>query len=201
MADAGVEMSVKGAEQFRDVAKQLRAAGDKDLTRELYAALNRGADPMKEAIRTNFASRLPQGGGRGARRTRKVKTGATLTNAVSGKTHAVKIVRKGGMKASESLAKRAAGATISVKGTAGRNPKVTITARTKAGKSIDLKALDAGNVRHPIFGNRRKWVSQTVTPNTFSDGVESNLDGVRDEILRALDAMTAKLATGKGDSS
>lgn len=201
MADAGVELSAKGAEQFKAVAKQLRAAGDKDLTRELYAALNRGAEPMKAAIRENFATRLPKSGGRGSRRIRKVKTGKTITNAVSGKTHAVKEIKRGGLKASQSLADRAAGATITIKGRAGRDPKVTITARTKAGKSIDLKALDAGTVRHPVFGHLTRWVTQSVSAKTFSDGVEENLDGVRDEILKALDALTARLATGKDDGA
>lgn len=170
-----------GGEQFRAVAKQLRAAADKELTKQLYRALNVGAEPMKESIRKNFATKLPQGGGRGRRSTRKLKSGG---------------IRKGSLRAPESLAARAARATVSVKGRSGRNPAVTITARTSAGKSIDLKALDAGTVRHPTFGHG-PWKAQAVTPNLFTDGVEEKLPEVQKEILKGLDNITAMLS-GRG---
>jgi hypothetical protein len=172
---------VDGGEQFRAAAKRLRAAGDKELTKELYRALNVGAEPMKESIRKNFATKLPRGGGRGRRATRKLKGGG---------------VSKGRLRAPESLAARAASAGISVKGRAGRNPAVYVTAKTSSGKTIDLKALDAGYVRHPTFGHD-PWRVQAVTPNTFTDGVEEKLPGVQKEILKALDNITAMLS-GRG---
>ena len=172
-------LAADGGEQFRAVARQLREIGDKDLTRSLYRALNTGAQPMKDDIRRNFATKLPQGGGRGRRGKGRLRKDGTRA--------------RGSLRAPESLAARAARATISVKGRSGRNPSVAVTARTSRGKSIDLQALEAGTVRHPTFGHA-PWKAQAVTPHTFTTGVEKNLPGVQDAIGRELDAISERLA-------
>lgn len=193
---AGLDLSIQGGQQFQAIAKTLRQVADKDLSREFYSAMQSGARPAIESVRLQFLFRLPAGGGGGKRSYRSRKTGQTLTNAVSGKTHAIKTRKAGALKKSESLAQRAAGANIRVVGkSGGANPRVEIVA--KAGrKRIDLKAINEGNVRHPTFGHRDRWVSQSVPAGTFDQGVENKLDEVQKAILAALDNITAKLTAG-----
>lgn len=62
-----VSLQIKGAEQFGDLARSLRAAGDKDLKRELYRGLNRAAKPLKAEAKKSAAATLPKSGGLAAR--------------------------------------------------------------------------------------------------------------------------------------
>jgi len=192
---ADLELEGQGAEKFAAVARQLREEADKNLTREFYAALTKGAQPMVESIREQFRSKLPHSGG-GKRQYRKKRTGATITNAVSGKEHAVKIRVAKGLKQSESLATRAAQANITIRGKGGTDPQVNITARAKGRKRIDLRNLNAGSVRHPVFGHRDRWQPQNVPADTFTDGVEGKMDGVTEAVLQVLDDMTRRLSAG-----
>lgn len=36
----------------------------------------------------------------------------------------------------------------------------------------DLKALDDGQVRHPVYGNRKAWARQQIAPGFFTDTVQ-----------------------------
>jgi hypothetical protein len=69
----------------------------------------------------------------------------------------------------------------------GRNPGVIIRA-----KSItQLASIDAGVVKHPVYGNRGVWVTQEVTGGWFTDPMFAG----RDEIVGALDVLLEDLAT------
>lgn len=47
----------------------------------------------------------------------------------------------------------------------GRRAGVTLTVgRDSAHGRTDIKRIDAGVTRHPLFGNRRRWYPQPVTP-------------------------------------
>lgn len=84
------------------------------------------------------------------------------------------------------LARRAAAAPIRV---TGANQRVEIVGE-------GLGSIDAGTVTHPTYGHRDRMVSQRVTPNTFTDGIEGHLDAVTDAVNSGLDNIGAKL-TGR----
>lgn len=48
---AGAYLRVQGADQLASVSRQLRAAGDKGLTRELHQGLNRAVKPLRAAAK------------------------------------------------------------------------------------------------------------------------------------------------------
>ena len=197
MTEGEVRVSA-AAESFAALARDLRRAGSVTLRRELYAGLQRASRPTIRAIRENTSS-LPSGGGRGRRRTRLVRTGASITNAVSGRTHAVKERRKiaGDLAAGESLAARVAGAKYVAKLTAGRNPGIRITATEARGRKIDLARLDAGEVRHPVFGRWRKGTpTQKVTPGWFTNPALAQADTFRKGIEDAIDAVEREISRG-----
>ena len=56
------------------------------------------------------------------------------------------------------------------------------------GRKHDIKRLDAGKLRAPLFGNRRYWHMQAVTPGAFTRPVESWAGReFRDAIVVAVD--------------
>lgn len=55
-------IEVDGADRLAALAKQLRAAGNKDLQRELGQAINRAMKPLKQSLRAS-AKTLPARGG------------------------------------------------------------------------------------------------------------------------------------------
>lgn len=58
-----VDVSVRGAEQLVKLSKELRAVGEKDLAKELRAALREAATPVKAAIREHAERTMPHRGG------------------------------------------------------------------------------------------------------------------------------------------
>lgn len=70
--------------------------------------------------------------------------------------------------------------------------RITVVAVGKSGpKGRDVRALNAGRLRHPVFGRRRSpWVTQVVRPGWFSDPVERATPAA----LRAIDAAMGRVA-------
>lgn len=71
----------------------------------------------------------------------------------------------------------------------GRNAGVRIRARHK---TSDLKRLNAGRLRHPVFGNRRVWVEQTagVNPGFLDEAFDKN----KPEVTRGIQQVMAEIA-------
>jgi hypothetical protein len=59
----------------------------------------------------------------------------------------------------------------------------------------DLASINRGRLRHPLFGNRRYWYDQSVTPGFWDKAMEKGVKDVRVELLKALDEVAAKLAS------
>jgi hypothetical protein len=98
------------------------------------------------------------------------------------------------------LAERVATSKFGVRtSTTGRGASVRVIGRS----GYDLQGMDEGEIRHPVFGDphvrvlagRRewKWVSQPVKPGWFSDAEEAAAPKVRDELVKAIDIVAAKL--------
>lgn len=79
------------------------------------------------------------------------------------------------------------------------------TSRARGGISIRAKGLaqlagmDAGTVKHPVYGNRGAWVSQGVTPGWFSDPMRAGKDEVAKAIGEVLDDLAVEAARRIGD--
>lgn len=72
---------------------------------------------------------------------------------------------------------------------AGKNAGARIRARHR---SYDLKRLNAGRVRHPVFGNRTAWVEQTagVNPGFLDEAFDKN----KPEVTRGVQRVLAEIA-------
>lgn len=78
----------------------------------------------------------------------------------------------------------------------GRNPGITLqgSAKTPKGKDRDLRSLNRGRLRHPLYGNRGFWYNQPVPPNWWDDPLLSGADEVRKEIVGVMDDLASRLA-------
>ena len=182
-------MAGPGDLQIRAISRKCREMGPegKGLQRELQAGLPRGARPAIGAIRWEALLTLPSSGGR---QVRKLKIVGRVT---VGETEFKVRRRAGALKANESLAHKVANASYVVRNVGGRNPAITIRGRAKGGQTLDLKAINDGLVRHPVFGNREHWVDQQVHPGFFVRACEANKDEVLKGIREAADVVAAQL--------
>ena len=188
-------LRVVGVEEFRKLAADLKSAGDKQLRKELYLGLNRSAKPLRELAQKSAADTLPSSGGQ-IRKRRLVTTGVKV---VQGKAYKARRHRTvAGYKRGDSVADRVAASSFRVATRSGSNPSVRLVAREKGGKSVDLSSLDAGRLRHPVYGNRRVWVQQPVPQGWWTKAVTGSdaLSAVRTEMLDVIETVAKQLATG-----
>ena len=66
----------------------------------------------------------------------------------------------------------------------GKDSGVTVSMRKKG---HDLRALNRGRLRHPLFGNRNFWFNQDVKPGFFTDTIAADADGIRKRVFDAID--------------
>lgn len=66
--------------------------------------------------------------------------------------------------------------------------------RLQARSSYSLQLLDRGTVRHPVFGNRSRWVTERVRPGWWSDPVKTAAPDAQRKIQAAMDRVAAKLS-------
>lgn len=62
---------------------------------------------------------------------------------------------------------------------------VTLRWRQRRGNS-NLKALDSGRLRHPLFGDRNHWYTQGIVPGLWTDSVKEEGPAVADKTATVL---------------
>ena len=90
-------------------------------------------------------------------------------------------------------------ATLTVRlRTTGRTAGIKLKLSRKSGKGkADLKAMDdSGAVRHPLYGDRRHWYPQTVTPGFFTEPWKDSEDEWRRMADEAVDRAFDKIRRG-----
>jgi hypothetical protein len=65
----------------------------------------------------------------------------------------------------------------------GRRAGVRVEARSRQSR---LGALNAGRLRHPLFGNRDHWFTQAVRPGFFTDPLRAAVPAVKAAVERAV---------------
>lgn len=75
------------------------------------------------------------------------------------------------------------------------NAGVTLVAgRNSQGGRTDMKRMDAGKTRHPMWGNRSAWAPQTVKAGVFTDAVtDEGAQAFREATVRAVDNAVVKV--------
>ena len=60
-------------------------------------------------------------------------------------------------------------------------------ARLTAVSSHDIQAMDAGRDMHPLFGDKRHWYVESVTPGWWSEPIAASEPSVREEFEKAME--------------
>ena len=148
------------AAELEALAFRLRRAGDGELVREVTRAMRGGVVPVQEEIRAGLAPTSPKLPDRYA-----AELEADLRLGTNVRTNE-------------------------------RDPGVAITGNTllgvgrggvrAGGQARKLRDLDAGQLVHPLFGDREHWYRQEVTPGWFTGPAEAAGPRVRTAIEKAL---------------
>ena len=77
------------------------------------------------------------------------------------------------------LNQRIAASSISIR--RGRGSLSVITSN-----GYQIQNIDRGQVRHPVYGNRGRWVSQTVSPNWWTKPITKAMPKIRRDVDREL---------------
>jgi hypothetical protein len=154
-----------------ELQRRLRAAGSENIRSSMQRRIRRAAEPLKSDLQTTVRQlqitppprRTRQGGP--SPTTRPMR--ATIAAAIR----------------------------ISVRTSAG-----SAGARVWIDRSLlppDLRqmpaALNEGRIRHPVFGNRRRWVQQNATPLWWDRTVRSHTPRIEREVGRVLDDVRRRL--------
>lgn len=92
------------------------------------------------------------------------------------------------------MAERAAKTSILIKvRTHGDNVGVLMILKRKGS---DIRNLNAGRLRHPLFGDRRHWFNQSVAPRVFSKPFEESAPEIRDGINKVMQEHVDKIRKG-----
>lgn len=166
-------MTIKGADELRDLARDLRRAKG-TLRSELTAAFKRAGAPTLKDVKRNVTTMDIKG----------FRTGAKPTFTAS-------LPRKG-------LRRRIAAVTELDVSTSAGGPRAQFVVRVdRLGNARTLPwHLDTGKkFRHPIMGNRGRWAASLGKP-WFYDTIRSDMPRFEAECDAAIDRTVAKLERG-----
>lgn len=77
--------------------------------------------------------------------------------------------------------------------TSGSSVSVRVTASPRRGLS-DIARLDRGSVRHPLFGRRSRWYTETVSPGWWAKPIDAVATKARSEIEQAMDTVVHQIS-------
>lgn len=72
----------------------------------------------------------------------------------------------------------------------------TAGVRIVATNEHNIYGMDRGQLRHPTFGNRGAWVSQSIRSGWFTDPIDKAADGLRVHVAAAIDRAADQLENG-----
>lgn len=104
------------------------------------------------------------------------------------RSHAASILPKRG-----GLAADVASAQLAVRTTLGAKSASVRIVSTSPGRFRDL---NRGRLRHPVFGNREKWVQQHVWPGWFTDRIEARKPRMQGAVIQAMKQTSRDIEKG-----
>lgn len=166
------DVRIIGTGQLLELQRKLRAAGHDNIRNSMQRRIRRAAEPMRDDLQNSIRhlSINSQGRGSGKRggpspTSRPLR--ATIANAIR----------------------------ISVRNTGLPGARVWID---KGQLPPDLRSIPGllnskGKIRHPVFGNRRRWVQQTAPPLWWDRVVRAHRPRMEREVERVLHDVRQKL--------
>ncbi|MCX4786462.1 hypothetical protein OG369_09790 [Streptomyces sp. NBC_01221] len=163
-------VQITGTGQLLELQRRLRAAGHENIRASMQRRTRRAAEPMRNDLQSAIR-RLPiSSPGRSGRGGGPTPTTRPLRATIA---NAIRI-------------------SVRVSSTPG--------ARVWVDKGLlprDLRrmpqVINEGRIRHPVFGNRRRWATQTAPPLWWDKTVRTHRSRMEREMARVLDDVRRRL--------
>ncbi|MET9517039.1 hypothetical protein [Streptomyces sp. NPDC002994] len=164
-------VQITGTGQLIQLNRRLRAAGGPPLRQNMARRIRRAAEPLRNDLQDTMR-------------------GLTIssTGRSSGK-------RGGPSPTTRPLrATIAAAIRISVRTSGNPGARVWIDYSSLPPDLRGMpKVINTGRIRHPVFGNRRRWATQTATPLWWDKTVRRHEPRMRAEVARVVDDVRRQL--------
>ncbi|MFE6482395.1 hypothetical protein ACFVGN_05570 [Streptomyces sp. NPDC057757] len=154
-----------------ELQRRLRAAGGENIRASMQRRIRRSAEPLRDDLQETIRNLVITSQGRSSGKrggpsptTRPLR--ATIADAIR----------------------------ISVRTSGSPGARIWID---RARLPDDMKqmpgAINTGRIRHPVFGNRRRWTQQNATPLWWDNTVRSHRPRMESEVARVLDDIRRRL--------
>lgn len=159
-------VQILGTGQLLTLSRRLRAAGGTRLQRNLSRRIRRAAEPLHRNLQSTVRTLPMRSQGRGAG-------------------------KRGGPSPTTRPFRASIAAAIRISVRTGSNPG----ARVFLDKGLlppdipvgAVNQLNEGRLRHPVFGNRRRWASQYTPSMWWDKAVRSHTPRMTSEVARVID--------------
>ncbi|MFE4701465.1 hypothetical protein ACFRIC_30825 [Streptomyces sp. NPDC056738] len=157
-----------------ELQRRLRAAGHENIRASMQRRLRRAAEPLQGELQSTIRGLSITSQGRRGRAGGPSPTTRPLRATIA---EAIRIsVRTAGNPGAKVWLDK------------GRLPPDMITA-----KSDMATAINKGRIRHPVYGNKRRWVQQNATPLWWDNTVRKGRPRMEREAARVLDDVRRRL--------
>ncbi|MFJ4712723.1 hypothetical protein [Streptomyces sp. NPDC088785] len=154
-----------------ELQRRLRAAGGENIRASMQRRIRRAAEPLRDDLQSTMRgldiAAPPRRGRPGGPSPTTRPLRATIAESIR-----ISVRTTGG----------GAGATVWV---------------DKSRLPPDLKkmpeTINTGRIRHPVYGNRRRWVQQNATPLWWDNTVRRHTPRIEREVGRVLDDVRRRL--------
>lgn len=184
-------VEIRGTADFRRTAAKLKAAGNGQLTRRMAREMREAARPAVADAQRNVQSvrsGSTRGGGGQQRRAYALSRARKKTERAKRKAFEGRGLRASVARAVQTQVR-----------SSGRSAAVRIRTNSRLLPEDQRKLpgyLNAGRWRHPVFGNRDAWVTQTATPDEwFDDAMRRHGRKVRTRAVGVVDQIKREITT------
>lgn len=164
---------ILGTGQLLELQRQLRAAGHENLRASMQRRVRRAAEPLRDDLQSTVRSLVINSQGRGSGK----RGGHTPT------TRPLRVAIAEAIRISVRTSSGSAGAQVWIDRSL-LPPDIPMAV---------VNRLNEGRLRHPVFGNRRRWAQQTTTPLWWDKTVRAHQARITSEVERVLDDVRRRL--------
>lgn len=160
------DIRIVGTGQLLELQRRLRRAGHENIRSSMQRRIRRAAEPLRDDLQDAIENLDIRSQGRGSGK----RGGPSLTTRP--------------LRASIAAAIR-----ISVRTTGDVGARVWLD-RSLLPPDIPMgvvNRLNEGRLRHPVFGNKRRWAQETATPLWWDKTERNHLDRINSEVARVAD--------------
>ncbi|WP_425832563.1 hypothetical protein [Streptomyces fractus] len=164
-----------------ELQRRLRSAGNENIRSSMQRRIRRAAEPLKDDLQDKIRGLDIRSDGR-----KRNRDGAIPHGGPSPTTRPLRATIANAIRISVRTSAGGAGARVWID--RGRLP-----ADMKNMPKVLNEGPPPGRIRHPVFGNRRRWASQYVQPYWWDNTVRSHTPRIEREVGRVLDDVRRRL--------